>query len=194
MSCHSKVASRIEAALGISARKLDTRYEVMVSTSSHLGFLPSARLTQAAGVAELMTPLTPRPSSVSEAAALGRGMVVGIAAAEDPAMGSRLAEFEALQDVARRGLHRDLDRAGHVARVGRQVDDLHGKCFARGGPSAHSNCARRRLARSGEQQAGLLDVAEQLVLGEDAVEEFGGEPVFQPSKESRSTCRAISKT
>ena len=30
----------------------------------------------------------------------------------------------------------------------------------------------------GEQQAGLLDVAEQLVLGEDAVEEFGGEPVF----------------
>ena len=30
----------------------------------------------------------------------------------------------------------------------------------------------------GEQQAGLLDVAEQLVFGEDEVEEFGGEPVF----------------
>ena len=30
----------------------------------------------------------------------------------------------------------------------------------------------------GEQQAGLLDVAEQLVFGEDPVEEFGGEPVL----------------
>ena len=30
----------------------------------------------------------------------------------------------------------------------------------------------------GVQQAGLIDVAEQLVLGEDAVEEFRGEPVF----------------
>ena len=30
----------------------------------------------------------------------------------------------------------------------------------------------------GEQQAGLIDVAEQLVFGEDPVEEFRGEPVF----------------
>ena len=30
----------------------------------------------------------------------------------------------------------------------------------------------------GEQQAGLIDVAEQLVFGEDPVEEFRGESVF----------------
>ena len=56
----------------------------MVSTSSHLGCLPSARLTQGAGEAELMTPLTPRPSSVSEAVALGRGMPVGTAPRKIP--------------------------------------------------------------------------------------------------------------
>ena len=72
----------------------------MVSTSSHLGCLPSARLTQGAGAAELMTPLTPRPSSVSEAVALGRGMPVGTAAAEDAAVRRRLAEVEAFQGVA----------------------------------------------------------------------------------------------
>ena len=30
----------------------------------------------------------------------------------------------------------------------------------------------------GEQQAGLLNVAEQLVLGENPVEQIGGEPVL----------------
>ena len=69
---------------GISTLTSETRCEVIVSASTHLGFTPSSRLDHISAAFELISQEVFLPSNVSLARPLGSGIDVGIVPMNTP--------------------------------------------------------------------------------------------------------------